>query len=806
MQSYANTRQELINLLFSGVNKPLSVRKEINGLMVNLSLQQRLELLVLFETTIVNQSGVKSSYYALLADALTMLLTEEENYHVLTNLMNSVSGNWSNSGILRSEKSFLKYYIEKLLPLDKFKMLVDEELMKYQPIETSNFENCAQDISNDFIAYFIGYFLINNPQFLQAYCGGKIDDEKLKLFFREIFFNEIYPIVNHDSRVESSLGIKEENATKQNRKAEQGKGKKQKKSDEKSNEITEKLLSFNDLKQLNFPHNSSVNNVARMILENIHLILSNYVLNNLPSAPNVIVKNIDQVLEEKTARLKLLERTLERLEKYRNKHSPTQNLFDALDNFKKLLHDALDYCSKYENLNEQERERARVLVNDVLSILNYGNISELQQDNILDVTRVLQEKINSLSPQEKDFGGLNGLIKKEQFVLKKLQKTIHNQNGFVSGAIIRYQQQQTINRMKSCLKSKEFSLSIDETYSTQLAKVVSMMKFLTDLAPKSQLLTNGSDQFVRFRMPSDGDCGYHALGITRKDAHQLVINYFATLNYQWDQLDKLDENAQTILNILKISIKGELIGNRIAIDNFYNYLLSLNLQNANYSSANVIHALQSFDNGNADELDTLCINPAIVTAFINYEMQIGRWASTSILQVVAIIAGINLLIWRPDASTGELELINQFGYGVIRSQQTGIGANNVGTGYITRHVIFEQHHFDRLIPVVEVLQLGSVPALKKILPVPTKSVDSDTKINSNINTKFSVSSTNSTNSSNNGGGSTVSQPGVLTRSLSSNSFFRVPPSSQVGQQSVHHANHHRNTQNFAGDLLVSTMK
>ncbi len=142
--------------------------------------------------------------------------------------------------------------------------------------------------------------------------------------------------------------------------------------------------------------------------------------------------------------------------------------------------------------------------------------------------------------------------------------------------------------------------------------------------------------FELHETPSDGNCGYHAIGVSREEAYEL-----------------LHTNAKNVRQVLAPVIEAELL-----TDQFIQYYLQRNpgamtlrndfisYQRASATGASVNQATQTLFKHAQDE--------NIIRAYLTYDIIEKRtaqgWAHVNILQAIAHLKGFGLYIWEPNGS------------------------------------------------------------------------------------------------------------------------------------------------------------
>lgn len=126
-------------------------------------------------------------------------------------------------------------------------------------------------------------------------------------------------------------------------------------------------------------------------------------------------------------------------------------------------------------------------------------------------------------------------------------------------------------------------------------------------------LTQG---YIRHKVNSDGNCGYTAFGITRKDALQL-----------------LNENLRSIQNILQLVVRETLLTQA-----FCDYLNT----NASIGSGVTFEYIQ-------ENLEQYATDMRVLQGYLNYDVRDGHidagWAHPKVLQALAEICNIKLHMW-----------------------------------------------------------------------------------------------------------------------------------------------------------------
>lgn len=129
---------------------------------------------------------------------------------------------------------------------------------------------------------------------------------------------------------------------------------------------------------------------------------------------------------------------------------------------------------------------------------------------------------------------------------------------------------------------------------------------------------NEGQGYVRHSVLGDGDCGYTALGITRQDATQLLLN-----------------NIRNISNLIRIPVRSALITKE-----FYQYLANQNIINVTHNQLLENEAL----------LTRYESDLAVQSAYIQYDVRDRRidagYSHPAVLQALAHIQHIELHMWR----------------------------------------------------------------------------------------------------------------------------------------------------------------
>jgi hypothetical protein len=171
-------------------------------------------------------------------------------------------------------------------------------------------------------------------------------------------------------------------------------------------------------------------------------------------------------------------------------------------------------------------------------------------------------------------------------------------------------------------------------------------------------LSNKNKGYVCHEVLGDGDCGYNAFGINRKEAYQL-----------------LRANLIRVREILKPVVSELLIK-----DEFYNYLIEEGHINANVAHQSIVDALERF----STDLNVL-------QGFIDYDVRDKKidmgWAHPATLQALACIRGITLYIWQL-GQNGELIPHNEERYVQYVHPEN--------TGQRTDLLFLNENHFERL--------------------------------------------------------------------------------------------------------------
>lgn len=412
------TNPKLMARLKTEINSSLKIRRKISKKVSSeRSQSERLDLLYRFVLTTgtVNPSSrqvvIAPNNYGALASMLTMLLTEEESYALLTHLMNGETAD-----ALRTGNSFSKHLILKLLPLEIFKKLVDKTAQQYRPLTQNNVNDCIKDITNNFSAYFIGHFLMRNSAFLKAFCGGTIDNDKLNVLFADLLCFTMFKI-------------------------------------ELKQAIENKAVPIASLAELSTSSIGNKNNIAIIAVKNMKKILLNYI-NNQNTSPLQIKEIFKTTLKLKEQKLERPQQTLKIADDYREKHSPSQKLPDTLKNLINNLKSALNLNepSAYDQLNRKGRRRALHLLNSCLNTFQCQTPAELKNNNILKSLNTLKKTIDLLPINEKNFKELKQYISKEQTVLFDLQSKI-NQGKILKKEMEKYDEDQMLNTIEQLTTS-----------------------------------------------------------------------------------------------------------------------------------------------------------------------------------------------------------------------------------------------------------------------------------------------------------------------------------------------------------------
>lgn len=153
---------------------------------------------------------------------------------------------------------------------------------------------------------------------------------------------------------------------------------------------------------------------------------------------------------------------------------------------------------------------------------------------------------------------------------------------------------------------------------------ISPLTDLEDINSTPNGTKKGAPKYIRHKSPENGDCGFVSVGITRKEAHHVLL-----------------QKAETIKELLRPVLYEALL-----TDSFLIYLKQRGVIPANVTLRHVIINLDTYFND---------IN--IVKAYINYDVRDKQiddgWAHPCVLQALAKIAGVNLFIWQLD-NQGEI--------------------------------------------------------------------------------------------------------------------------------------------------------
>jgi uncharacterized protein YktA (UPF0223 family) len=144
--------------------------------------------------------------------------------------------------------------------------------------------------------------------------------------------------------------------------------------------------------------------------------------------------------------------------------------------------------------------------------------------------------------------------------------------------------------------------------------------------------TNSGLTFDRHQVAGDGECGYSAFGITRKDAYDLIKN-------------RLNEVRDLLLPVVKEAVLSE---------KFITYLKEKGITNAALLTEYNKYKAAAEQGGNMDIsiIDNLYqkIDLTVIQGYIDYDIRDLKvdagWSHPRILQVLAYLQKIKLYMWQ----------------------------------------------------------------------------------------------------------------------------------------------------------------
>jgi len=212
--------------------------------------------------------------------------------------------------------------------------------------------------------------------------------------------------------------------------------------------------------------------------------------------------------------------------------------------------------------------------------------------------------------------------------------------------------------------------------SAAVALSTHTVKPLKKLGSKKNRVGNTKSGYIRYKVASDGNCGYTAFGITRQKAFTLLTEH-------------LDE----IKTILKPAILEQLLEEK-----FGTFLK----ERKAVAPTTPIH-LQT------EEHEGYAAFPAVISAFLEYDVKQGGidegWAHPLMLQALAHIQKIELHLWRLSPNQA-LQLHRGAGYDYAIYQPPG------GSTQRTDLLFINGNHFERL----ELVNCENLPDEEPIYP------------------------------------------------------------------------------------------
>lgn len=151
------------------------------------------------------------------------------------------------------------------------------------------------------------------------------------------------------------------------------------------------------------------------------------------------------------------------------------------------------------------------------------------------------------------------------------------------------------------------------------------------------ITTTDDQKFVVQKVIGDGDCGYNAFGIERKEAHKF-----------------LEENLDKVRSLLLTALRGVLLTNG---KDFLNYLEDRDSANIALKLAYEKYIKLAKEYANHLEVDDAvekmvkCADDLVILhGYISYDVKDKKvdfgWSHPCILQALATIRNIHLVIWR----------------------------------------------------------------------------------------------------------------------------------------------------------------
>jgi hypothetical protein len=218
-----------------------------------------------------------------------------------------------------------------------------------------------------------------------------------------------------------------------------------------------------------------------------------------------------------------------------------------------------------------------------------------------------------------------------------------------------------------------YKIGFFESHEGHLAKVTRLPIRTTIILPDVLLAREGQLTFDRYRVHGDGECGYTAFGITRKEAYEIIR-----------------KNLNNVRDLLKLVTKEALLNER-----FINYL-----QDKKIASGALIKAYRNYqaaamqggkmEEAIISELYHQADDLVVINGYIDYDIKDKRiddgWSHPRVLQVLAHLQNIDLHIWQLDG-TNKLIPHNQPEYAVYRPDNA---TQRIDLLFINNN------HFDRL--------------------------------------------------------------------------------------------------------------